>query len=52
MAHFGFVTLTVMGHMYPMSTLADHLKSRGHRITFFTQPDGEAFLSGAGLSVS
>ena len=49
MAHFGFVTLTVMGHMYPMSTLAAHLKSRGHRITFFTLPDGEEFLSGAGF---
>jgi zeaxanthin glucosyltransferase len=49
MAHFGFITLAVPGHMYPMSTLAAHIRDRGHRVTFFTVPDGEAFFAKAGL---
>lgn len=49
MAHLGFVTLNVMGHLYPMSTLALHLKKRGHRVTFFTIADVEAFITGAGI---
>jgi MGT family glycosyltransferase len=32
-----------------MSTLAAHLKARGHRVTFFTLADGEAFFTGAGF---
>jgi MGT family glycosyltransferase len=49
MAHFGFSTLSVPGHLYPMSALATHVKSRGHRVTFFTVSDSEAFLTHAGL---
>ena len=49
MAHFGFMTLNVMGHLYPMSALAKHLKGRGHRVTFFAFADAEAFLRETGL---
>ena len=49
MAHLGFFTLSVMGHLYPMSTLALHLKKRGHRVTFFCIADSEAFIRDAGL---
>ncbi|QNI30692.1 glycosyltransferase [Alloacidobacterium dinghuense] len=49
MAHLGFLTLHVMGHLFPMSTLAAHLKSRGHRVTFFAFADSEAFITQAGL---
>jgi zeaxanthin glucosyltransferase len=50
MAHLGFITLAVMGHLYPMSTLALHLMKRGHRVTFFSIADAEAFITGAGLA--
>jgi zeaxanthin glucosyltransferase len=49
MAHFGFMTLNVMGHLYPMSTLALELKERGHRVTFFSFADAESFLTEAGM---
>jgi MGT family glycosyltransferase len=49
MAHFGFMTLNVMGHLYPMSTLAAELKRRGHLVTFFAFADGEPFLTEAGM---
>ena len=49
MAHLGFLTLNVMGHLFPMSTLALHLKSRGHRATFFAFPDSKTFLLDAGV---
>ena len=49
MAHLGFLTLNVMGHLFPMSTLALQLRSRGHRVTFFTLPDSKAFLLEAGV---
>jgi UDP:flavonoid glycosyltransferase YjiC (YdhE family) len=49
MAHFGFMTLNVMGHLYPMSALASCLKSRGHRVTFFQFADARDFLMDAGM---
>ena len=49
MAHIGFLTLDFMGHLYPMTSLALHLKGRGHRVTFFCLADSEAFISQAGL---
>ena len=49
MAHLGFLTLDYMGHLFPMSSLALCLKSRGHRVTFFSLADSEAFLTNAGL---
>lgn len=49
MAHLGFVTLNVMGHLYPMFTLALRLKERGHRVTFFAFADAAAFLGETGI---
>lgn len=49
MAHFGFLTLGVLGHMFPMSTFARELQSRGHRVTFFCLADADEFLKQAGL---
>ncbi len=49
MAHIGFAVLCVPGHLYPASTLAAHLKTRGHRVTFFTIADGVEFLTKAGF---
>ncbi len=49
MAHFGFLTLNYMGHLFPMSTLALELQARGHRVTFFCFADGNEFLQQAGL---
>jgi zeaxanthin glucosyltransferase len=49
-AHFGFMTLNVMGHLCPMSTLAAELKGRGHRVTFFAFADAESFLTEPGMA--
>lgn len=49
MAHFGFLTLSMMGHLYPMSTFGRELQSRGHRVTFFCFEDARGFLQEAGL---
>jgi zeaxanthin glucosyltransferase len=50
MAHFGFLTLSMMGHLFPMSTLGLELQSRGHRVTFFCFEDAREFLQDAGLN--
>ncbi len=50
MAHFGFLTLSMMGHLFPMSTFALALQSRGHRVTFFCFTDAQEFLQQAGLN--
>ena len=49
MAHIGFIGLCVPGHLYPASALGAHLKTRGHRVTFFPIADGVEFLTTAGL---
>ena len=49
MAHFGFLTLNVLGHLFPMSTFARELQRRGHRVTFFCFADSREFLQQAGL---
>ena len=49
MAHFGVLTLNMMGHLYPMSTLGRELQGRGHRVTFFCFEDALSFLQEAGL---
>lgn len=49
MAHFGVLTLSMMGHLFPASTLARELQSRGHRVTFFCFEDAREFLEKAGL---
>jgi zeaxanthin glucosyltransferase len=50
MAHFGFLTLSMMGHLFPMSTLGLELQSRGHQVTFFCFEDACGFLQQAGLN--
>lgn len=49
MAHIGFLPLSVPGHLYPTTALATHLKSRGHRVTFFGIADGMAFVKTLGF---
>lgn len=49
MAHFGVLTLSVMGHLFPISTLARELQNRGHQVTFFCFADAKAFLNEAGI---
>ena len=49
MAHLGGLTLSTMGHLFPMSTLARELQSRGHRVTFFCLADAYKFLNEAGI---
>jgi MGT family glycosyltransferase len=49
MAHLGFLSLNLMGHLFPMSTLARELRDRGHRVTFFCFADAHEFLQEAGL---
>lgn len=48
-AHYGFLTLYVMGHLFPMSTFARELQRRGHKVTFFCFADSREFLQQAGL---
>ena len=45
----GFVSMPVVGHLNPMTTLARRLQSRGHEIVFIGVPDVEAFAHAAGL---
>ena len=45
----GFVSLPVVGHLNPMTTLARSLQSRGHEIFFIGVPDVEPFGRAAGL---
>jgi zeaxanthin glucosyltransferase len=45
----GFVSLPVVGHLNPMTTLARSLQSRGHEIFFIGVPDVEPFARAAGL---
>lgn len=49
MAHIGFLSQCIMGHIYPMSALALHLKQRGHRVTVFSVIDGAPYYQSIGL---
>jgi zeaxanthin glucosyltransferase len=49
MARLGFLTLSHMGHMYPTSSLALHMKRHGHDVTCFGIADIESFYSRLGL---
>ena len=39
MAHFGFLTLYLTGHLNPAMSLARALEERGHKVTFFNLSD-------------
>ena len=47
--HFGVLPFTGTGHLNPMIALAQELKSRGHRVTFFEKPKIEERVRQAGL---
>src|SRR5260370_23636333 len=39
-----FVSVSVPGHAYPMSTLARRLVARGHDVVFISVPDAEPLV--------
>jgi zeaxanthin glucosyltransferase len=45
----GFVSMPVVGHLNPMTSLARELQSRGHEIVFIGVPDVEPFARAANL---
>ena len=45
----GFVSMPVVGHLNPMTSLARKLQSRGHEIVFIGVPDVEPFARAAGV---
>jgi zeaxanthin glucosyltransferase len=47
--HFGVLPFTGTGHLNPLIALAQELKSRGHRVTFFEKPKIEERVRQAGL---
>ena len=51
MAHIGVMCPNVPGHLNPMIALADALRSRGHRLTFFLLGDPPASVLAAGFEV-
>lgn len=48
MLHLGFLTFSVPGHLNPSLTLAAALSDLGHRVTFFSLPDGIEKIEQAG----
>ena len=51
MAHVGIISPNASGHLNPMIALADAIRSRGHRITFFLLGAPPASVSAAGFEV-
>jgi UDP:flavonoid glycosyltransferase YjiC (YdhE family) len=51
MAHIGVVCPNVPGHLNPTIALADALRSRGHRLTFFLLGDPPAPVLAPGFEV-
>jgi zeaxanthin glucosyltransferase len=47
--HFGVISLTGTGHLNSLILLSQHLKDRGHKITFFGKPKIEDRVRQAGL---
>jgi MGT family glycosyltransferase len=47
--HFGVLSFTGTGHLHPLILLSQHLKDRGHKITFFEKPKIENRVRQAGL---
>jgi MGT family glycosyltransferase len=46
----GFVSMPIVGHLNPMTTLARRLQSRGHKVVFIGVPDVEPFARAADLN--
>lgn len=51
MAHIGVMCPNVPGHLNPTIALADALRSRGHRLTFFLLGEPPASVSAAGFAI-
>jgi zeaxanthin glucosyltransferase len=51
MSHFGMICPNTVGHLNPMLALADALRSRGHRVTFFLLGHPPASVRDAGFEV-
>ena len=51
MANFGVMCPNIPGHVNPMTALADAMRTRGHRITFFLLGESPASVSAAGFEV-
>lgn len=49
MSHFGFLSHSAHGHLYPLTALARRLQQRGHQVTYFQVTDAERFIRAAGL---
>ena len=47
--HFGVLSFTGTGHLTPLLSLAQELKHRGHRVTFFEKPKIKGRVLHAGL---
>jgi MGT family glycosyltransferase len=47
--HFGVLSFTGTGHLTPLLSLAQELKNRGHRVTFFEKPKIKERVLQAGL---
>ncbi len=47
--HFGVLSFTGTGHLNPLLLLAQQLKDRGHKVTFFEKPKIEGRVRDAGL---
>jgi zeaxanthin glucosyltransferase len=51
MGHVGLICPNVPGHLNPMVALADAIRRRGHRVTFFLLGDTPESVTAAGLEV-
>src|ERR1700691_4148021 len=47
--HFGVMSFTGTGHLNSMILLSQHLKDRGHKVTFIEKPKIESRVRQAGL---
>ena len=51
MGHVGIICPNVPGHLNPMAALADAIRTRGHRVTFFLLGDPPASIAAAGFEI-
>lgn len=51
MSHFGLFCPNTVGHLNPMIAVADALRTRGHRVTFFLLGESPAQVTSAGFEV-
>jgi len=51
LSHVGVVCPNMSGHLNPMIALADSIRNRGHRVTFFLLGDQPSSVTKAGFEV-